>query len=852
MVPPDNQENVLEVFRINTCLWGGQYNPIIPVRKDKNGCLSEKEKQFVNNLLDFFEPDLIVEVGVKISNDIEFDSDRICGMNNFNDRREFHPFPQTQYGQSVEKIYALYKQNFNSLDKHNYIHVKTTQDYLKTFLACVFGDFPEEENLKHLEKSYINTFKPTIKTLTASDLNEIYNTEHTSALGAGCKDIDLDGLEIFPTHRLFILDEKNTEDLIDFWNWRGVHPNIKAVPVGWIKELSPSLRNFIRKHSFPPVEILSRSIHEKTIQQLYKDYIQHISNTQENPKLDKSENLIKTSSLRIIQVTSKKIEKEVSEKKPVITFDYLSEGDGEGSFLYANVIKLRSSNNQIATAFPTDYRKNFIDLNLIEKSNNRMYLSESEIPRLLLSTKEGLVVFSHDTDSSDKWTLMDGSTAIKYWLQSNSNVKTAQLSDAGRIPKQIIQSLGFDGISVLANEAVVKLLNKISKSRLKSIHFQKFQNEINKAVKMYPESNHLSKILIEKKVVELGMEIRCDKCNQWSWYSLTKLDYSLICDFCLKVYSFPTINPTHTDHSKWAYRVVGPFALPKYAEGGYAVALSIHFFTDVIGKDNTKVTWSTGQELELSVADTEESTNTPSEKPSIKTKEKRVLNHLPDGSTDKQGKANNKKLEVDFILWNQKRISTLLSNSSTDIIFGEAKSFRKELTGAVFQIKEINNMKQLAETFPGSLLVFATMSESDRMTMGEEEELRKLAEWGREYNKKKQKARAPVIILTKTELFAGSSLSKAWEKESKELKKEGESLIEKYKKESSPSIMKQFIDGWKTYGKEHKELIQHIDNWNIPPRHLAYYTQYLYLDMPLKFPNKGEDIEFINAPNIKS
>ena len=31
--PDDAEKNVLEIFRINTCLWGGRFNPIIPFFK---------------------------------------------------------------------------------------------------------------------------------------------------------------------------------------------------------------------------------------------------------------------------------------------------------------------------------------------------------------------------------------------------------------------------------------------------------------------------------------------------------------------------------------------------------------------------------------------------------------------------------------------------------------------------------------------------------------------------------------------------------------------------------------------------------------------------------------------------
>ena len=64
------------------------------------------------------------------------------------------------------------------------------------------------------------------------------------------------------------------------------------------------------------------------------------------------------------------------------------------------------------------------------------------------------------------------------------------------------------------------------------------------------------------------------------------------------------------------------------------------------------------------------------------------------------------KIEVDFMLWYQ-REETLAINYPTEIVFGEAKSFGKE----VFTPEDVNKMKMLAQAFPGSTLVFATMKD---------------------------------------------------------------------------------------------------------------------------------------------
>ena len=71
LVNPDNQKQVLEVFQTNTCLWGGKFNPIIPIRKNEKCNLSEEGKRVVKKYLDFFEPDFVVETEEGIAKDLK-------------------------------------------------------------------------------------------------------------------------------------------------------------------------------------------------------------------------------------------------------------------------------------------------------------------------------------------------------------------------------------------------------------------------------------------------------------------------------------------------------------------------------------------------------------------------------------------------------------------------------------------------------------------------------------------------------------------------------------------------------------------------------------------------------------
>ena len=193
------------------------------------------------------------------------------------------------------------------------------------------------------------------------------------------------------------------------------------------------------------------------------------------------------------------------------------------------------------------------------------------------------------------------------------------------------------------------------------------------------------------------------------------------CSLCLQEFGFPVLDPSLSDHSRWAYRLVGPFVLPDYASGGYGAALSIRFFSEVIGRhDHAGVTWSAGQLLKLSSA---------------------------------------KSVEADFVLWYQRK-QMFGCDYPTDLVFGEAKSFGRD----TFKVDDVDRMKLLAEAFPGSVIVFSTMKQASDLAREEINRISRFASWGRERMSDRRGSRAPVLLLTGNELFAGFSLQEAWAK----------------------------------------------------------------------------------------
>jgi hypothetical protein len=771
LVRPDSAKQCLLAFQTSTCLWGGQFNPVIPFFKrlpdwwDRDHCSIELPRQILNGYLDFFEPDFIIEPQKGMAGNLGFQSNRVLGplqILNRDGERETDCF-----GQSVNDLYRhLYKKEFQFARRHkrSVVDIKPEDKSFEAFVACVFGAFPKEKKLEYFGQNFRHVFEPEAVTLNAASLEKIYKEGPVSPLGISQAMLDVD----FNDHSdpsLFIMDASQPRDLVDFWNLRIVQRHIVAIPVQWIAELSAFCKKFILKNYRPlpgnphgvmirPTVMFSRSFSNQQIDQIYKQHLQ-VQEGGANCRQDwypalwrpTPEFMVRTTR-PTISASKKGVDSQIDLEKPTISFDSLwpEFTTNLGSRIrFANVVRLRGwgDNDHVATTFPCDHRWPLMP-------NFRTGREH------LISTSEGLIFFPEFKDIPERWELASGTKAISAWLGENKIA--ASLSDAGRATEQIILTLGgFWGVQKIASAGVVKLLNEMSRTPLtRSMRYQEFKDKIKHAVGKDIWRRREFETLVERNAVELGLQLKCSKCGKWGWYSLRQLDHSLTCELCLKQFKFPITNPGLSDLCRWAYRVIGPFALPGYANGGYAAALAIRFFSNVItgGGDRVGVTWSAGQDLIL---------------------------------------PGNKKLESDFILWYQRK-QLFGTDYPTEIIFGEAKSFDRD----VFDDDDMRKAKLLAELYPGAILVFATMRDISEFSKKELRRIKKLAVWGRKYDREHHRPRASVVVLTGTELFAPYSLAASW----------------------------------KERGGRNQKLIAHPSVQVDDLRVLSDLTQQLYLDLP--------------------
>lgn len=750
LVSPSDRNSVRRIMRANACLWGGQYNPIIPVMssipkdwKDKYNLL-EKGREATEGYIKFFEPDVYVESKTGLLEKAglgEFRKERIetnfVSLENFFDN-EYKGIYEPAFGQSVfdliEHTY-LSERQFQLRDDNPAAYTSKEND---VFSEMCIGVYPDDKKTEYFEKQYNDVFQPENITPNTKTWLKLFNNEFVTPFSVSNSH--------FETQRtwhddpvIYVFNPSKTTDIIDLWNMRIQPPHIFPVPMNWLSELSENLRGFVDRNYRPlrnnrngvmhktTLEV-SRSIPEEYAQDKIFPLFKGVKKGSLSFKLWRTSvwsidysnhDIVQSERIKITASEKDQFLEITGDNKDTTNFNALSPGFAErysGSRnRWANVLSFRQSYEEadVATSLPYNtFDRSWPMYGLGEFGNGR----------------EGWVFLQNHKERNEYVSFFKQDEAfIEYFKRQGL---TLELSEAGRIAKQMIESLGgFWGLYLFDDEISIKFVNKLATStRIRNYkktgevieeEFVGQSASIDQWTQMIGKrqskgAHHLADLnqYIEKNVARLGLETNCNYCNAKNWHSLDEVSYDVTCTRCLKSYPFPQGN-LKAKNKNWKYRVIGPFSVPDYAQGSYTALLTIRFFKNFIGED-INCTYSTAMDV-------------------VK---------------------DNLKTEVDFIIWKSDQTG-YDTNGEPRLIIGEAKSFGHIAVSE----DDIVHLKQTAKLMQESILVISVLKGS--FSDEERKILTEFVDWTRNNNSYGPKHW--VILLTGTELF-DKDLSKAWKK----------------------------------------------------------------------------------------
>lgn len=221
---------------------------------------------------------------------------------------------------------------------------------------------------------------------------------------------------------------------------------------------------------------------------------------------------------------------------------------------------------------------------------------------------------------------------------------------------------------------------------------------------MYFDSERFLEGLLESNALRLGARVQCPICTRHNWYELNVLEYKLACRFCLSEFEPPVKSPKNIE---WTYRAHGPFA-SSIAQGSFTVLLTLKF----LGCNHD-----------------------------------RGITPLFSYKAVKDGK----ELEADLTCLYKR---STWRETGTYVVHAECKSFN------FFEQRDVDRMKDLAEAFPGAVLVFSTLNESL-----ENAEIRMIGKLASAERKKRFRgiSYSPIVVLTGIELFSSRGIRECWD-----------------------------------------------------------------------------------------
>lgn len=738
LVNKEDKKALREVFRINTCLWGGVYNLIIPCFKkipenwENRHFRLPAASSILKGYLDSFDPDYLVVKDKQILSDSLFDKERLLAFEDVLNIKDECPI---SFGVDITDLYwHLYDKEFKFERRHpiKVFYPKPSKE-MALLSACCFGEFPPSKEMSYIKKNYSHCFNPKDIGINQANFLDCFINEGASPLRITRAELQVSPRGWRADSSVFFMDAASWLDLADYWNLRAVGRDVLPLPKQYADHYI-ELCNKIIKRNFVPYRhnkdmmhhtnfICSRS---SSMEEMESFSAKLTSPGQGDISLQRwyprmwDEWAKDKDSVELCSIVVKEESEEVSLQDDYLRFkdispEFVKKYGGNGNPRWINVIRFKDFYKRYDC--PAVLPRNLKDVYRIfgAHSFNKAWISS-----------EGINIPCEHYEWSHFFEIPTNFKVFEAWFKEHGF--EVELSGAGRILLKIVDSVGgINGARSFQDKEIIELLDKMSHAAVELEVGQSDDQPVKSKVRaktvpvkiwrgLLIKLNHNSaevaerhlQHLINYKILKCGINLQCPECAQHTWYGLDDLSDRVTCERCLEKFDFPVIKPV--SENNWHFRTIGPFSVENYAQGGYCVALCLRFFGDH-GFSN-EMTWI----------------------PSFSVKSK-----------------DNKPIEADFgIFLSQGRLDEI---KSPIVIFGECKSFNE------FTNKDVNRMRQMANNFPGAVIAFCTL----RSNLAEREKkiIARLARKGRKHFKAEQWIN-PVLILTGIELFSDFGPPSCW------------------------------------------------------------------------------------------
>ena len=693
LVDPNDKDQVRDAIRLSSTLWGGFYFPILTLHRRmpktwrESHAKTPEAKKVMLGYLEAFDPDVLVQFSKTVPEFIAKTGLKIIRPTDVWAGLTENGNLSPKFGIGIfDLLKDVFEEYFRYKVKYPVkVVIPSIPAELSIFWASLFGEIPPalsdaiKQYAEPLEIQTVDFAPDKLTDMLAGDVlfprrvvKGGLTTSNHSGLGRDAA--------------LYFLDATKLEDVVDFWNLRAMGKEVLPIP----KQLQDDLAlkhliiGFLKRHRRPwrhnPKVSDNATIirgRNRTMDEL-QEYAKTLTITKEPDDPSESAFLslqhwyphvwdewARDKHGAVVADVYGKAEGrvEIDSRKLQITFkpllpEFANKFGYHGEPRCANEIAFRlyGSDDYLAEVLPKSSGENF----------KRVISSWGSVRGEWRVGRHGLVRLVTD-DFGETRDIPTAESVMFSWLMDLG--WKPELSTPGLLAKQIYRQLdGF--LSILKNEKMLGLLEHMNGGRVKQDGSPADQNiisqerelsigEVKSRLEGSTKKGGLYDYLLSKGVFKLGLRVQCPHCLRHSWFALESVRDTLSCPRCLNV--FEAVKTVR--NATWSYKTTGPFSVPQYADGAYAVLLTLGFFND----------------------------------PSLHTmRTSSVLSFKANG-------VDGKTLEADAALFWQE---TIFGERRDGILFAECKTYDH------FKAKDFKRMRQLAKTFPGAVLVFSTLRKS--------------------------------------------------------------------------------------------------------------------------------------------
>jgi hypothetical protein len=719
LIPPE--KSVLhKAIQINSTLWGGLHNPIIPLhhRAPKGWRLYPHEKisieQRVLGYIRAFDPDFIVGDVKGLPQYVQRVGRPVVPIDEiwasfYRDQQDAEP----SYGVGIfELLNDIYKEFFETTRRLPFkVLLPRLPKKHQLFWAAAVGQLPEliQETVEANYSEAVDIEKPEVAANNFASIVEPRCLFPRRITGHKLQS-ERRGYRLDAAYG-FYMDATKVGDVIDYWNLRALGRAVVPIPKQFVKvpEFLEFIRNFIKNQyrvsrqnptvTYGTTIIRSTSCDMSELTSLANDLdtktlipgipsarllsLQHwYPRIWDEWAMGKDGAIPDDVSCQVEEHSFQDVEGALSFNllKPDFASDTISSAPRYANEIYPKFYG--EADPVLADVLPYDHGREVI------RAVGGLSLTDEF--RIGHTGLVNLVSWRSRT----RWKLPIAEEVFFAWLKDKGF--DAELSTCGRVAKQIHTQLrGW--ISVLSDEPFVALLEQMNKGGEagKGATLGHVKNEL----KRIESSGRLYRSLVERGVFQLGYKTQCTHCQRSSWHSLESLATQLVCPLCHK--KLDAISAVDRDNKgDWHLKTSGPFSIGSYGDGSYCVLLGLDFFQ----RDHS-------------------------------------LRMTPVMSFNAKHATSGKKLEADFgLMWQD----TAFGETQDGVLFAECKSYN------TFEKKDFDRMEAIAAQFPGAILAFCTLRKT--LEPREIRQLKRLTKKGMKYWKTERPIN-PVLILTGHELF---------------------------------------------------------------------------------------------------